>query len=257
MKLGEALVLKQREIISLVGGGGKTTLMFALAEELSSKQKGIILTTTTKIWDPSPSPSFARFWTRQFSEMKKWVSENWEDYPYLLVAAEKLANGKLQGVDPSWIPEFYSLPGISLVIVEADGAAGRPLKAPREGEPVLPPNTSLLIPVVGIDALGCPLEEEFVFRSEIASRILNLPLGSAVTNEAVSRLLEEMVKSRPPASRVIPFLNKVESKERLQAARALAKFLLSNGGGRYERIILGQARGNPVVKEIILHSRRE
>jgi probable selenium-dependent hydroxylase accessory protein YqeC len=61
MTLEEAFSIREGEVISLVGAGGKTTLMFALGEDLSLRRKGIILSTTTKIWEPTRSPSFALF----------------------------------------------------------------------------------------------------------------------------------------------------------------------------------------------------
>jgi probable selenium-dependent hydroxylase accessory protein YqeC len=141
MTLGEAFSLKNREVISLVGGGGKTALMFALGQELPSRRKGIILTTTTKIWEPASSPHFALFLSDQFSEIKRWVKKNIDQYPCLLIAQKKLDKGKLQGIPPQWVEEFQSLKNISKIVIEADGAAGRSLKAPRAGEPVVPKNT--------------------------------------------------------------------------------------------------------------------
>lgn len=252
MTLREAFSLKDREVISLVGAGGKTTLLFALGNELSSHRKGILLTTTTKIWEPAAYPSLAFFLSDQLSQMKKWVAENLDRYPYLLIARERLKNSKLQGIVPQWIEELHSLPGVSVVIVEADGAAGRSLKAPREGEPVVPQNTSLLIPVVGIDVLGCPLDEQHVFRSEIAARVLNMATGSTVTEEMIARLLEEIIKNRPEEARVIPFINKVDLPGRLEKARNLAQYLLSIDRLKMERVILGQVQCSPAVKEVIL-----
>ena len=53
----EALALGSRELISLVGAGGKTTLMFALAEELRILNRRVVTTTTTKIVPPAPEES--------------------------------------------------------------------------------------------------------------------------------------------------------------------------------------------------------
>jgi len=251
MTLIEALALKDREVISLVGAGGKTTLMFTLGKELSSQRKGILLTTTTKIREPVESAQFALFLSDQFSETARWVKKNSHLNPCLLIARGKIGNGKLQGIPPQWIEEFRSLKEISVIIVEADGAAGRSLKAPREGEPVVPQSTSLLIPVVGIDVLGCPLNEEYVFRSEIAARLLNLAIGSKVTEEGIAALLAEISKSHPPQARIIPFINKVDIPDGLEKARKLARYLLHIDRGQIERVILGQAQGDPVVKEII------
>lgn len=251
MTLTDALAIRDREVISLVGAGGKTAIMFALGKELSSRLKGVILTTTTKIWEPATSPDFALFLSGKISEIKKWVSKSLEAHPCLLVAAERLESGKLQGIPPPWVKEIQSLPGVSAIIVEADGAAGRSLKAPREGEPVWPPNTTLLVPVVGIDVLGWPLDEEHVFRSEIAARVLHMSKRSPVTNEMVTGLLRETIKDRPEDARVIPFINKMDLPGGLEKGRKLAKVFLSLRQVEIERVILGQAQRSPAVKEIV------
>lgn len=251
MTLTEAFSIGDREVISLVGAGGKTSLMFALGNELSARRKGTLLTTTTKIWEPAPSPSFSLFLSEQVSEMKKWVLKNLGKYPYLVIARKKLDDGKLQGILPEWSEELLSLAGVSSIIVEADGAAGRSLKAPREGEPVLPKNTTLLVPIVGIDVLGRPLDEQYVFRSQIAARILNAAMGTIVTEEMIAQLLAELIKNRPEKARVIPFINKVDLPGGLERARGLAAHLLKVEGAKLERIVLGQARYSPVVKKII------
>src|SRR4030043_2196231 len=51
--LEESLGLKAKELISLVGAGGKTTLMFRLAKELVAGGKKVVTTTTTKILEPT------------------------------------------------------------------------------------------------------------------------------------------------------------------------------------------------------------
>ena len=51
--LKEAFDIHPKDVISLVGAGGKTTLMFALSRELSLHKEVVITTTTTKIFPPS------------------------------------------------------------------------------------------------------------------------------------------------------------------------------------------------------------
>ncbi len=250
MNLGEAFSLRDREIISLVGGGGKTTLLFALAEELSIERKGVIVTTTTKIWEPAPSPSFGLFLSAQFSQVNHWISANLPRYPYLVIAQERLSDGKLRGIPPKWVEKLVCLPGVSFFLVEADGAAGYSLKAPREDEPVFPENTSLVVPVVGIDALGCPLDERHVFRAELASRLLHLKPGEEVTLEIIARLLALLLKKRPSGARVIPFLNKADLPGSLEKGRALAQYLLTWDPLQASRVVLGNARLDPPAKEI-------
>jgi len=252
--LEEAFSLREKEVISLIGGGGKTTLMFALGKELSLLRKGILLTTTTKIWDPEPSDEFGLFWSARLERVKEWVKENLDRYRYLLVAQDRLDNGKLQGIPPRWISELFSIPGIFYVIIEADGAAGRPLKAPREGEPVIPAETTLLIPMVGIDALGKPLQEDYVFRSRIAAEILKEKEGAEVKEEMIGRLLAASLRNKPREARVIPFINKIDLPDGLEKGRSLARNLLESISPEIERVILGQARQASIAKEIVSRS---
>ncbi len=250
--LNKALELGDREIISLAGGGGKTTLMFALGRELSADKKGVLLTTTTKIWDPESSPEFSLFLSKDLKGLKQWVGENLGRDHCLVVAQEKLNNGKLAGIPPFWVDELLSIKDLSYVVVEADGAAGRPLKAPREGEPVLPQATTLMIPVVGIDALGCPLNEKHVFRARIAMKILEAEEGAVIDEGMIARLLAATLGNRPAGAKVIPFINKVDLPDGLERGRRLARVLLESIPCTFKRVLLGQALRSPAVEEIAI-----
>jgi probable selenium-dependent hydroxylase accessory protein YqeC len=252
--LEEAFSLGEKEVISLAGAGGKTTLMFALGRELSIRRKGILLTTTAKIWDPEPADEFARFLSPDLEKVREWVTENLDRFRYLLIAQDKLENGKLQGIPPPWIRELFSIPGVSHVVIEADGAAGRPLKAPREGEPVLPAETTLLILMAGIDVLGKPLHGDYVFRSPIAAEILKEKEGAEVTEAMIARLLAANLRNKSCGARVIPFINKIDLPGGMEKGRSLSRTLLNSISPKIERVVLGQARETPVVREIITRS---
>ena len=251
MTLAEAFSIGDKEVISLVGAGGKTTLLYALGRELSALRCGVILTTTTKILEPAPSPFLFQFLSNKLGDIKKWVAENLNRHQSLLIARKRLPNGKLEGIFPEWAEEIFSMNGVSTIVNEADGAAGRPLKAPRAGEPVIPQNTTLLVPVIGIDGIGCPLDEERVFRSAIASRLLNLPMGSTVTEDAITRLVMEWIKNGPAGARVIPLINKVDIPGGLEKAQKLARYLLSADPNRIRRVVLGQLQQLPAVKKVV------
>ena len=251
MTLAEAFSIEEREVISLVGAGGKTTLLYALGRELSALRCGVILTTTTKIFEPAPAPFFLQFLSPELGALKKWVAEHLRRQQCLLLARGRLPNGKLEGIPPEWVDELFLLDGISAIVIEADGAAGRPLKAPREGEPVIPGNTTLLLPVMGIEGMGRPLDEETVFRSAIASRLLNLPIGSTITEGVIARLMLELIKSGPAGARVVPLINKVDIPGGREKAERLARHLLSLDQPRIGRVVLGQLRNTPAVKAVV------
>lgn len=254
--LREALDIQPKELVSLVGAGGKTTLMFALARELSDNKGLVITTTTTKIFPPSSSDTPSLIVSREEKEIVDFISKNASKVGHVTIASQLLANsGKLQGISPLLISRLIKLNLVNYIIVEADGASRRPLKAPNLPlEPVIPQLTSLVIPVVGIDALGCKLSEENVFRSAIASKLTGLALGETVSAETIANLIlhpSGITGGSPAQARIIPFINKIDLHADLSIARDLASKTLDKGHLRIDRVVLGQARLNPPVVEVV------
>src|SRR4030042_2294964 len=97
----------------------------------------------------------------------------------------------------------------------------------------------------------CPLEGGTVCRSAIPSRLLNLPVGSTVTEDAIARLVMEWIKSGPAGARVVPLINKVDIPGGLDKAQKLARYLLAVDPTRIRRVVLGQLQQLPAVKEIM------
>jgi probable selenium-dependent hydroxylase accessory protein YqeC len=252
MNLKETLDIETGEVISLVGAGGKTTLMFALAHELVARGESVITTTTTKILYPSTGETPLVIVEADEERLLNEYLRSVPRYRHVTLAKERLPAGKLNGVSRELVIKLAEITPISYIIIEADGAARRPLKAPNLTEPVIPQNTSLVIPVVGIDALGLSLTEENVFRAEIAARLLGLAIGQPIKPEAVAKLITQtqgMFKDVPTRARVVPFLNKVDLAGGLSKARELAELILQIEHAQIEKVVLGHAGlPDPVVE---------
>jgi len=252
--LRQAFDIHHREVISLVGGGGKTTLMFALAREMAAGGESVITTTTTKILEPSSSETPLLLLQAHEKNIVKALLQNLDKHRHITLAREKLSSGKLAGVCPELIIELAELNLVPYVVVEADGAAHRSLKAPNPTEPVIPFNTSLVIPVVGVDAIGCCLTKENIFRPEIVSRLLGLPLGAVVSAEAIAFLIthpQGIIKGSPIQARITPFINKVDLEEGLTKGRELASKILAMNHPQIGRVVLGHAQLPEIVVEVI------
>lgn len=254
MTLTESFGIKSGEVISLIGGGGKTTLMFALAQELASSEGFVITTTTTKIMQPSLRETPLVLLNRDEEVLKTLLLRKMDKYNHITLASEMFARGKLKGIPPEFVVKLAALNRIAYIIVEADGSSQKSFKAPNSTEPVIPLNTSLVIPIVGADAVGLLLIEENVFRSEIASSLLGLPLGSVLTTEAIAQLLTHehgIIKGSPRHARIIPFVNKVDLDGGLSKARELAGKILARMHPQIVQVVLGQAKlPNPVVEVV-------
>jgi probable selenium-dependent hydroxylase accessory protein YqeC len=252
--LTEALGVHPREVISLVGAGGKTTLMFRLAKELSLGGKKVVSTTTTKILEPAPGETGCLFVDSDEGGIKDFLAGHLGQYDHITVAREKLGSGKLRGVSPNLVDELWDSKGFDVAIIEADGAAGRPVKAPREQEPVIPTSTTLIVAVLGVDGLEIKLNEENVFQPERVSKITGVAMGERLTDEAMAILVihpEGIFKGAPSSARVVAFLNKVDLPNGVAKAKRIAYNILDKNRRRIERIILGQLKSEPPVVQVI------
>lgn len=263
MLISEALNLKEKAFISLVGAGGKSTLFNRLVEELVHKNKRIVLTTTTKMfrWQLVPFIKKGRLIEDHNEEpvresIKKYFSLKSKG-GRLAVIREKMKNKgeeKVSGPPPEWLDKWWREDLVDFILIEADGASGRPLKAPAPHEPVIPLSTTDLVGVIGIDALGLSLQEENVFRSEIFSRLTGLNLGEKIGIEALSLLIchpEGLFKGVPPGCRCHLFINKVEDSNSIKMAEELAFQVLKICHRRIGDIIIGAAGQKEVVAEVI------
>jgi probable selenium-dependent hydroxylase accessory protein YqeC len=258
MKLKEALGIRGREVICLVGGGGKTTLMFGLAKELAAGGLCVITTTTTKILKPSPSETEKLILNNDEDALLTQLLQEINNHLHITIARGKLQSGKLEGITRKMAIRLSEFEQVSHIIIEADGAAHHSLKAPNDTEPVVPPNTSLVIAVAGIDAFGSRLEEETVFRADIAARLLQVPLGTIVSAELMATLITHprgILKGIPDTARIVPFINKIDLDDGLAKARQVAREILVRGNSRINTVLLGQVqRPNPVVE--IMHKEK-
>ena len=255
--LSESLGLKTREVISLTGAGGKTTLMFRLAKELLLKGKKVVTTTTTKILEPASGETVSLFINLDEEELKQFVHRHLDEYKHITIARERLELGKLKGVSSDLVNDFWSSNEIDYIIIEADGAAGRPVKAPREGEPVIPSSTTLVVAILGVDGVEREVNEENVFQVERVSKLTGIPIGKKMTDEAMAILMthpEGIFKGAPSSSRVIAFLNKVDIPDGVVKAKGIARKIIERKHLQIERVVLGQLRSEPPVVEVIFLS---
>jgi probable selenium-dependent hydroxylase accessory protein YqeC len=252
MKLTDAFEIGKHEVVSVVGGGGKTTLMFALARELTAMEMPVVTTTTTKLTETEPSlhGSPLLLLEEDAGKLLRLLTDKLKEYGHITVAAGTLPGpGKLEGIDPYTVDKIAAM-GIAGIIIEADGARHKPVKAPSDTEPVIPASTTLVVPVVGMDALGARLNDDEVFRPEIISRITGLEAGEPLTGEDIATLVthpEGIAKGAPTGARIIPLLNKINV-ENIFAARDIARRILLKRHPQLHKVVLGNVQdADPVV----------
>jgi probable selenium-dependent hydroxylase accessory protein YqeC len=229
-------------VVTLIGGGGKTSLMYYLVAGLKAAVRRSFAVATAKLFAPEGGDRRAVI-INSLAEFRQAVDE-WQDSPLIITLAGERVVGnqrKLAGLDPAWVDTLAGETAADL-IVEGDGSAGLPLKGHLEHDPVVPAATRLLVPVVGVDVLGRPLATPYVHRPARAAELAGVPAGTTVSEEIVARLLlhpDGYLHNCPPGCLVVPFINKAEAEDGRRAAVALARTVLAAGHPAVAGVVIG------------------
>lgn len=206
MSLAELLQLGDHELVSVVGGGGKSTLLFALGDELAAAGHGVVLTTTTKMGREQTDGAATVCWS---ADPKRVVAAIKEASPVMVVTGGD--DHKVTGPEPDVVDRLFAESGAAYVIVEADGSRGRPLKAPAPHEPVIPEATTLVVILMGIESVGAPLRD-VSHRVEQAVAFTGLSPDDRLSAADCARIIthpEGTMRSVPAGARVVVGLTKV------------------------------------------------
>lgn len=203
-----AEVLGVREgVTAVIGGGGKTTLLRTLGEELARSGARVILATTTKFL-PFPGIGTVPGGERE-------IAEALGRRPLVCAAAPWGERGKLA---ESPVPMARLCALADYVLVEADGSAGLPLKAHAPHEPVIPAEAARTILVVGASGFGRAIREA-AHRPERYAALAGCEIETAVTPEIAARVLW----AERLGDQVL--VNQAETPEARELARKLAENL--------------------------------
>ncbi len=195
--------------MALVGAGGKTTLLRRLVAEGREAGWRVLVTTTTHlglaeaegpvVLENEPDPRAA---------LERALREKGR----ATLFGRRVRDDKMEGVAPERVDALAPL--ADLVIVEADGARGRGLKAPADHEPVVPASTTLLLVLASLDVLRRPLGADTVHRLERVQALSGRALGDAIDEDLMVAVLghpSSYPRSRPASGRLGLFLNRAEA----------------------------------------------
>jgi molybdenum cofactor cytidylyltransferase len=234
MKLKHALGLKGGEAVAFVGAGGKTSAMFELAAELTPP---VLLSTTTHLGAWQANLADQHHVITSIEELK---TINLNNGKTVLITGPVSPDQRLSGLDFSILEAIYAYcqaHGYSL-LVEADGARQRPLKAPADYEPVIPPWVDQVVVMAGLGGLGKPLDEVSVHRPEIFAQLAGLKLGEEIQVTHLAQVLGSPIgglKGIPEGASRVLFLNQAEGEIRRAQGARLASILADV----YVRVIIG------------------
>ena len=238
MDLFEAFELGPGAVVAAVGGGGKTSLVYALGDQAAAMGLSAIVASTTRFTRRPGGGTMPPVVEAGDSEALDALRTAIAPGKAVVASAGAAARGRMQGYAPETVDAWAELDA-GLIAVEADGSAHRPFKAPAAHEPVIPSSATDVIVCVGLDVLGKPLTEEHVHRPEIVARLAKTELGAPVTIEMMLRVLtheEGGRKGLPGEGRLQALLNAPATDEQRALGEKLAGRLIFGG---YYRAVVG------------------
>jgi probable selenium-dependent hydroxylase accessory protein YqeC len=243
----DAFGLRERRYAHLIGGGGKTTLMFAAAHALAAEGRSVLTTTTTRILYPEPAQSGCVVLGSEAASLVGRLRAELPAHLHVTAVAPDPAGGrKVGGLPLAVLDALVDARIAQHVLVEADGAAGRPLKAHADHEPVVSPRADLVIAVIGVDCLGAPMDDVHVHRAALLRERLGRPAGATVTAEDVAATVLHRDGYLARIARecaVIVFVNQATAPRSLSGARRVAAGLRrADSGHRLARVVIGDVR---------------
>ena len=231
--LSDIIDIPSGSLISLVGAGGKTTTMYTLATELAAKGMRVVTTTTTNLYVPRKGETDTLIVSAETPTLLKMLNSAWKQYQRITVAAKAVGAEKIGGLQLDQPFELLINSGADVVIVEADGARHGMIKAPAEHEPVVPPQTNIVLLLMSAEAINQPLSAELAHRPERIAAILGLKLGDVLTPRHVARLMtneQGAIKSIPETANIYLLLTHVTEKN-ASVTREVAELVKSSGRG--------------------------
>ncbi|MEO8397967.1 MAG: selenium cofactor biosynthesis protein YqeC, partial [Chloroflexota bacterium] len=160
--------------------------------------------------------------------------------------------GKVYGPPPEWFAWALDALDADALLIEADSADGLPLKAPYPNEPAIPPETSLVIPVVSLAVLGQPLDDQHVYNPEAMIERYGFYPGSPVMSPWIAQVVrdEELgLRGVPERSRVVALLNGAPPAGNLRLrAHLIARMILRST--RISGVAVGSVRSADLISEV-------
>jgi molybdenum cofactor cytidylyltransferase len=224
MKLCHALALRAGDVISFIGAGGKTSALARLAHELAGDGARVLVTTTTRMGA---------------DERGLWGE--------VAFVYDRIENDKIIGITPEQLPTLIAEHRPDYTLIEADGSRRKPLKYPKAHEPVIPPETTLIVNVIGYGALGQPLDEAHVYNADALAQVCLVKPGIDVSADTIAAAAGVMTQ---PGARQVALLNAVPSTGSARTiAQRIARLTLERTS-TLERVLIGAVQADDPIYTI-------
>jgi probable selenium-dependent hydroxylase accessory protein YqeC len=245
------LLAAHRGLVCVVGAGGKKSTLYRLVEaHLACGSSRVGLTCTVAM--APPPRSLGKPLIAEPAALAQELVEGRGTARLLVYAQPSSKPGRIGGVPPAVVAGLHADGAFDVTLVKADGARMRWIKAPADGEPVLPPGAATVLPLVSAKIFGQPLGPAVAHRLEQLAAVTGAEPGEPVMPEHVARLLtSELGALRGCGSAtVVPVINMVDDQSRRAAAHEAARRALERSDRLLRVVLTSMVAPDPVVEVV-------
>ena len=247
MRLRDALGVRRGDVVSFVGAGGKTSALVRLGQELATDGWRVLATTTTRIAETELSLfPYTKRWNPKLLRGSRELESLLDSHRFIFLY-KNIEDEKAMGISGRMVSRIVDEMNADVLLVEADGSRRLPLKAPYDHEPVLPVDSTMVVPIVGLEILGKPLNEDFVYNPHGIINRYGFPYGGIIQPAWIAQVLRDEtlgLKKTPSTARVIALLNQSPQSGLIRArARRAAQMILRNS--RIDSVAIGSVKAYP------------
>jgi probable selenium-dependent hydroxylase accessory protein YqeC len=225
LKLYLALGIASGDVAAFVGAGGKSSAMLTVADELAQAGMNVLVAPTTKMLVSEAQRVGPLVTSEDAGERRMKAKEALSNAASgVVVGSGLLSKSRVGGVEPADISSLAPLADV--VLVEADGSRRRPIKGTADHEPVLPNAATLVVAVGSIRAFGAPVDQEYVHRPELFSRLTGVGAGQSITARAFAQAIAKgSLRNVPDNARTAALITGVKPGKSMADASVITREL--------------------------------
>lgn len=204
MILFDIIDINKDKIVTVVGAGGKTSLINYLAKYYKDNYK-VLVTTTTKIYKPKYDFDYSVCMLEDDKTIEVPINNGIVVCGQYINKEEKIVGTNFKELDKI-TPKF------DLCLIEGDGSKKKKLKGWRDDEPIVYTSTKKVIGVLDITSYNMDINEINIHRLDELKKITKINVnGSININNLRDIVLSEHGIFKNSIGEKVLFINKVEN----------------------------------------------
>lgn len=217
-KITEIFNINKGDVVSIVGSGGKTTLLFQLAKELKEEYR-VLVSTSTKIHKPTDG-----YYDYLYTNLKSYIDDKPSKANGITVISKDInaEKNKLIGISDEDLNILIS--DFDIILLEADGARELPLKGWKSHEPPVLKKTNKTIGIIPVNIINKRASRQFIYGFNEFNILTDK--SEYINFEAIGKICSNkggLFKNSKGS--LYLFLNKADTDEEISVSKELSNYL--------------------------------